>query len=222
MFFIGATHNSVANAALIGSLAPFVIVPAAWQMFGERARPAALSAALIAFGGLCLVLFSAPAIGDASAMGNLFGLIAMLLWTGYVLSTRYFRRAMDVPTFMATITPIAAVAVLPLAIVHGDVFGLSSRGWIYTAILAFLIGVTAHGLNVFAQRTIAVGTIAIAQVVQPPLAVLWSLLLLGERVNGRQVIGILVVVAGLLAFTVANQGRHAAGTVRGGVSSPER
>ena len=59
-FFVGATHNSVANAALIGSLAPFVIVPVAWQLFGERARPAALSAALVAFGGLCLVLFSAP------------------------------------------------------------------------------------------------------------------------------------------------------------------
>ena len=28
VFFAGATHNSVANAALIGSLAPFLIVPA--------------------------------------------------------------------------------------------------------------------------------------------------------------------------------------------------
>ena len=27
VFFAGATHNSVANAALIGSLAPFLIVP---------------------------------------------------------------------------------------------------------------------------------------------------------------------------------------------------
>ena len=26
-FFVGATHNSVANAALIGSLSPFLIVP---------------------------------------------------------------------------------------------------------------------------------------------------------------------------------------------------
>ena len=46
-------------------------------------------------------------------------------WSAYVASTRYFRREMDVATFMATICPIAAVAVLPLAIAHGDVFGLS-------------------------------------------------------------------------------------------------
>ena len=40
MFFVGATHNSVANAALIGSMAPFLIVPIAPGQFGERIHPA--------------------------------------------------------------------------------------------------------------------------------------------------------------------------------------
>ena len=107
-------------------------------------------------------------------------MVAMLLWVGYVTSTRYFRQDMDVATFMATVTPIATLAVLPLAIAHGNVFGLSRRGWIYTLILTLLIGVAAHGLMVFAQRTIQIGTIGIAQVIQPALAVIWSFLLLGE------------------------------------------
>ena len=33
VFFAGATHNSVANAALIGSLAPFLIVPVGAWLF---------------------------------------------------------------------------------------------------------------------------------------------------------------------------------------------
>jgi len=32
-FFAGATHNSVANAALIGSLSPFLIVPIGGKLF---------------------------------------------------------------------------------------------------------------------------------------------------------------------------------------------
>ena len=87
---------------------------------------------------------------------------------------------MDVATFMATICPIAAVAVLPLAIANGDVFGMSGTGWTYMLILTFLTGVAAHGLMVFAQKTIPIGTIGIAQVAQPALAVVWSFLLLGE------------------------------------------
>ena len=205
VFFAGATHNSVANAALIGSLAPFLIVPAGAWLFKEYIDPRALVFALVAFGGVALVLFSAPPNGDASLEGNVFGFIAMLLLVAYVVSTKHFRQEMDVTTFMATICPIAAVAVLPLAIAHGDVFGMSGTGWTYMLILTFTSGVAAQGLMVFAQKTIQIGTIGIAQVAQPALAVVWSFLLLGEVVNHRQIAGIAIVVGGLLAFVVLNQ-----------------
>ena len=205
IFFAGATHNSVANAALIGSLAPFLIVPIGARLFREFNDPRALVFALLAFGGVGIVLFSAPPRGDASLEGNVFGFLAMLLLVAYVVATRHFRREMDVAVFMATICPIAALAVLPLAIANGDVLGMSARGWTYMLILTFLSGVAANGLMVFAQKTIAIGTIAIAQVVQPALAVLWSFLLLGEVVRGWQYVGIGVAIAGLAAFIVINQ-----------------
>jgi drug/metabolite transporter (DMT)-like permease len=204
-FFSGATHNSVANAALIGSLAPFLIVPLGAILFKEYINPRALVFALVAFGGAVIVLFSAPPNGDASLRGNVFGVLAMLLWTGYVVSTRHYRRDMDVATFMATVSPIAAVSVLPLALVNGDIFGMSATGWIFTLLLTFLTGVAAHGLLVFAQKTIQIGTIGIAQVVQPAMAVVWSFLLLGETLRGRQALGIAISISGLLAFLVVHE-----------------
>ncbi|HEX5860035.1 MAG TPA: hypothetical protein VFY91_18145, partial [Microbacterium sp.] len=42
VFFAGATHNSVANAALIGSLATFLIVPTGAWLFAESINPRAL------------------------------------------------------------------------------------------------------------------------------------------------------------------------------------
>jgi drug/metabolite transporter (DMT)-like permease len=205
VFFAGATHNSVANAALIGSLAPFLIVPVGAWLFSEYIDPRALVFALVAFGGVGLVLFSAPANGDASLEGNVFGVIAMLLLVAYVASTKHFRQDMDVTTFMATICPIAAVAVLPLAIAHGGVFGMSGTGWTFMLILTFTSGVAAQGLLVYAQKTIQIGTIGIAQVAQPALAVVCSFLLLGEVVNHRQMAGIAIVVSGLLAFVLLHQ-----------------
>lgn len=112
---------------------------------------------------------------------------------------------MDVATFMATVSPIAAVAVLPLALANGGVLEMSRTGWTYMLILALLIGVAGHGLLVFAQRTIPIGTIGIVQVVQPALAVVWSFLLLGEHVNGWQALGITIVMCGLSAFLLLNQ-----------------
>ena len=183
VFFAGATHNSVANTALIGSLAPFLIVPVGAWLFSEYIDPRALVFALLAFGGVTLVLLSAPPGGDASLEGNVFGVLAMLLLVAYVASTKHFRRDMDVTTFMATICPIAAVAVLPLAVIHGDVFGMSGTGWKYMLILTLTSGVAAQGLMVYAQKTIQIGTIGISQVAQPALAVVWSFLLLGEAAD---------------------------------------
>jgi drug/metabolite transporter (DMT)-like permease len=205
VFFAGATHNSVANAALIGSLAPFLIVPIGAMVFSEYNSRRALSFALIAFGGVGIVLFSAPSKGDASLEGNVFGFLAMVLLVAYVAATRRFRQDMDVATFMATICPIAALAVLPLAVANGDVFGMSGTGWTYMLILTFLSGVAANGLMVYAQKTIPIGTISIAQVVQPALAVVWSFLLLGETLQGWQFVGIAFALGGLLAFIVMNQ-----------------
>lgn len=195
----------MANAALIGSLSPFLIVPIGAKLFGEWHNPRALVFALVAFGGVGIVLFSAPPNGDASLRGNVFGLLAMLLWTGYVVSTRHFRRDMDVATFMSTVSPIGALAVLPLAIANGHVFGMSGTGWTYMLVLTFVTGVAAHGLMVFAQKSIQIGTIGISQVVQPALAVVWSFLLLGETLRDWQIIGIAIVMGGLLAFLLLNQ-----------------
>src|SRR3954469_24734390 len=96
IFFAGATHNSVANAALIGSLSPFFIVPIGAWLFTEFNDRRALVFALVAFVGVGIVLFSAPPRGDASFKGNAFGLLAMLLLVGFVVSTRHYRQDMDV------------------------------------------------------------------------------------------------------------------------------
>jgi len=204
VFFTGVTHNSVANAALIGSLAPFFIVPLGAWLFAEYINPRALVFALIAFGGVALVLLNAPPAGDASLEGNVLGFIAMLLLVAYVTSTRGLRGEMDVTTFMATICPIATVAVLPIALAHGSL-GLSATGWLFTAILTLTSGIVAQGLLVYAQKTIQIGTIGIAQQAQPALAVMWSFLILGEAINGWQAAGIATVIAGLVAFVVAHQ-----------------
>ena len=207
-FFVGATHNSVANAALIGSLSPLLIVPLGAWIFAERHHSGALLFALVALGGVGLVLTSAPASGDASMRGNVLGGTATLLWAGYVVSTRWFRREMAVPTFMAAVCPIAALAVLPLALASEDSLALSRTGWTWTVIMTVLTGVTAHGLLVYAQRTIQIGSIGISQVVQPALAVVWSFLLLGEVLRPGQALGIAVAIGGLLAFLVLNRPRE--------------
>ena len=115
-FYLGATHNSVANAEMISAMTPFIVVPLGAKFFGERLNSRALFFALFAIGGVGIVLFSAPTSGDASVRGSLFGLVALGCWAGYISGTRRLRGEMDVASYMAAMTPMATVAVLPLAL----------------------------------------------------------------------------------------------------------
>jgi drug/metabolite transporter (DMT)-like permease len=224
-FFVGATHNSVANAALIGSMSPLLIVPLGAVLFAEQHRRAALGFALVALGGVVLVLRGAPAGGDASTLGNVLGGTAMLLWVGYVVSSRAFRGELEVSTFLAAACPIAALAVLPLAVASEGSLAMSRTGWTWTVVMTVLTGVTAHGLLIFAQRTVQVGSIGVSQVVQPALAVVWSSALLHEVLRPQQALGIAVTISGLLAFLLLNRPRKgdpaAAAPVQGPRTVPE-
>ena len=204
-FYLGATHNSVANAEMISAMTPFIVVPIGARFFGERLNSRALLFALFAVGGVAMVLFTAPTSGDASLRGNIFGVIAVLCWAGYVAGTRHLRGQMDVATYMAAMTPVATIAVLPLALLHGDMVSVTAHGWAYVVLLTMMTGVLAHGLMVFAQNTIPIGSIGIAQIAQPALAALWSFLLLNETLHGWQLIGMTLVLAGLLGFVLLNQ-----------------
>ena len=64
-----------------------------------------------------------------------------------------------------------------------------------------ITGTVAHGLMVYAQRSVPVGVISMVQVSQPALAVTWSVLFLGSSVAGIQVAGMALVIAGLVAVT---------------------
>ena len=206
-FYLGATHNSVANAEMISAMTPFIVVPLGAKLFGERLNSRALFFALFAIGGVAMVLFGAPADGDASLRGSVFGVLALGCWAGYISGTRRVRGEMNVAAYMAAMTPVATVAVLPLALAHGHMTSITAHGWAYTVLLTMMTGVLAHGLMVFAQSTIPIGSIGIAQVAQPALAALWSFLLLGETLRPWQFVGMAIVLLGLVGFVRLNQRR---------------
>jgi drug/metabolite transporter (DMT)-like permease len=215
-FFTAITHTSVANAEFIGSLTPLLLVPAGAVIFHEHINPGALLFGLVSLAGLGLVLFNAPSNGDASWLGNGFAFTATLLWSVYLITSRAMRSTsagrgglaaggMSVVSIMASVMPVASLTILPIVVLNGQIADVTVHSGLYIVLLTVLTGTLAHGLIVFAQRTVPVGSISIMQVAQPALAVIWSVLLLGRSVRPVQVAGMALVLAGLVLVTVQTQ-----------------
>ncbi len=204
-FFTGVTHTTVANAEFIGALTPLLLVPAGAVMFHEHLNPRALAFGIISLGGLALVLFGGSTSGDASWTGNGIVAVAMLLWATYLLTSRRLRQTMSVEVIMASVMPVATVAVLPIALGSGRIAHVTWRSVAFIALLTLLTGTVAQGLMVFAQHAVAVGTISIMQVGQPAIAVVWSVLFLGAHLEAIQLVGMALVVIGLFMVIFVTQ-----------------
>lgn len=204
-FFTGVTKTTVANAEFVASLTPLLVVPAGAFFFKEHINPKALWFGLLSLAGLMIVLFNAPPRGEASWTGNAIIFCAVFLWATYLLTSRRLRNQMSVQSIMAAIMTTATITILPITLVRGEIDNLTVHSLPYIAILSVLTGTLAHGLIVFSQRSVPLGTISILQVAQPALAVGWAYLLLDQSIRPIQLAGMALVISGLLAVVLVTR-----------------
>ncbi len=209
LFYTAATRTSVANLEFIGALAPLALLPAGAMLFHERVDRRSTILGIMSIAGLALVLFDAPRRGAATWFGNGLAVLSLVSWCSYLLASRQLRRGMSVAALMASALPIATLTTLPITLINHDLGKFDRRSMVYIVILTLLTGVLAHGLIVFAQRKVPIGIMSLMQVGQPALAVVWSAIFLSQTIRALQVLGMVMVVAGLAAVVVQTQRRTA-------------
>lgn len=208
LLFTAVTRTTIAHVEFIATLTPLLVVPAGAFFFGERPNWSALRFAPVSIVGVAMVLFFGPATGTATLAGDLIVVVVVCSWTGYLIFTKRARAAgVDTLSFMACLMPIGMLTTTPLALaLAGDeIFDMTVRGWFAAVVLALLTGIVAHGCVAFAQQHVAIGTITIMQTAQPALAVLFAFFLLSETVRWLQVVGMMLVMIGITAFTITSQ-----------------
>jgi drug/metabolite transporter (DMT)-like permease len=211
VFFSAIPHTSIAHAEFITALSPLVLVPAGALLFGERPDTRALLWGAVTVVGLAIVLFAGGDQGGATVGGDLLILVVVAFWAGYLITARRARATVDLVDFMATVMNLAFLFAAPvtLLLAWNEIGHMTARGWLVAGILSVLTGMVAHGLIAAAQRDVDVGTISILQVSQPAVAVAWAYVILGESVLWVQVPGMILVILGLVAFTIVSQRRGA-------------
>lgn len=203
LFFTAVRLTRVANAEFIGTLAAVFVVPIAALVFHEKLRWSATMFGVTALGGVAIILFSSPShSGGHKILGDVLAFCAMLSWVCYLLVAKRVRATVDTDVFMGTVAAIATVVVAPFAIAGGKIGSLTASGWLLTLALAVITGTIAHGLLAWAQRHVDVSVISILALGQPGLAAFWAFTLLHEAVRGVQIVGMVLVVLSLVAFTL--------------------
>ncbi|MED5611088.1 DMT family transporter [Pseudomonas sp. JH-2] len=193
-------YTSAAQAGMITALLPLLVAVGAFLLLHERvARNTWAGFALAVLGALWLTLAGEP---DQHApqplLGNFFELLAMVCATGYTLLLKHLSARYSPFILTAMQAFIGSVFFLPLAAVgSGLPPAPSGQGLFALVYLGSVVTVGAYGLYNFGVSRLpasqATGFINLI----PVFTLVFAWLLLGERLNGQQLLATALVFAGV-------------------------
>ncbi len=209
LFFVSIRLTTVANATVIGSLQPVLMLLLAGRLFGERPRRADWALAAVAMTGVALVLFGSSGLPAWSLSGDLLSCVTLVAWTLYFIFSKRTRDRIDSSQYTGATALLAALVATPFALVSGQVFDLpSANAWLWLAILSIGPGFTSHMLMNWAFGQIPAWFGSTLTLAIPVTSTLLAWAFLDEPVVGLQFIGMGVVI-GALAWLVTAQTRSA-------------
>lgn len=195
-FFLGLKLTESVNAPVIASSAPIIILVCSAIFLREKIKKAAVIGTLLSFLGILLII-------KGSFAGNFLLILSTL---GYVVSVVIGRKILTEKnslgiTFWSFL--IGTVSFLPLMLVEywqnpGWMANLDFRGWtgiLYGGIFSSLI---AYVLYDWALAKLPAYRTSIFTYLDPVVAILIAIPLLGEKITIPFVIGSILVFLGIL------------------------
>jgi drug/metabolite transporter (DMT)-like permease len=208
-YFSALQYLSVGVALLLEYLAPVALIGWRWA-HGERPTPAIAVGAGLALVGMALVLDVQHGL-TVSAIGVAYGLGAMVCLAGYFLLAETKAGTEAIPPLLLTTagTGVGAVALLvvgatgllPLAASTGPttLAGSSVPWWVPMSLLIGVSAVVAYLTGVVAVRRLGSALASFVALTEVLFAVVFAALLLSQIPSTGQVLGGLLVVAGIVA-----------------------
>lgn len=208
---IGIGDTRLANAVLFGNSGSIILM--LWAFVALRRWPGRREwpAILAALAGSAILLGRSLEISQGNFVGDLFCLLAGLLYAGYLLLAQDARRVLGSWALLVLAGCASAPVLLGTALALGE--PVWPTDWTPVILLAFSSQIVGQGLLVYALRHFPPLIIGIALLTQPAVAALVGWLVFGEMLVPLDFLGIALVCSALV-LAKATTLRAAGSTVR--------
>jgi drug/metabolite transporter (DMT)-like permease len=190
-------------AVVIASLLPLIVAALARLFFGERLSAVAVAGLVAGFGGV-LVIMAARLGEGADPYGLALCFLGVLALAVATLLVRGASGDGGLWTIVGLQMLVGCVALFPPALLFEE----WRVDWTLPLALAFLYTVLVPGLAATMIWFVLVGRIGATRAatfhfLNPFLGVATAALILGERISARDLLGVAIIMAGILAVQLA-------------------
>ena len=217
-----AIHDVGAGlATVLGNLQVVLVAFLAWGLLGERPGPRTAAAVPIVVLGAVLIsgLFETGAFGHDPGRGTLFGIATTFAYAGYLLVLRQINADIRRPAGpLLDATAASAVISTVVGASYGAVDLVPSwpaHGWL--VLLALSSQVVGWLLISTSLPRLPAALTSLLLLIQPVASVALAALILGETPSALQIIGVVVILAGVV---YASRGRQPARRMAAAAPTP--
>jgi drug/metabolite transporter (DMT)-like permease len=200
LFVLGLGRTSVPHAAIIVSLGPLQVLLLAALLGQERITMRKALGMAVAVGGIAVLQFARTGTGEHSPLGDA---ICFFSGTAFACYTVFGKRlsARHGPVTMNTFCYVGgAVAFAPFLFLHSNNFAfanVSAGAWLGAAYMAIFSSLISYLIYYYALQYISASRVSSFSYLQPLLATLFAIPILGEHVTSALVAGGALVLAGV-------------------------
>ncbi len=167
--------------------------PVSVAAYAARTARSWVALVLVA-GGATLM---ANVVWAGGATGVAFALVAALGWAAYIgLGWRIANHESPADALAASFA-VAALIVLPLALIYGGPAGRSARLLGLCVLVGLVSSVIPYRIDQVVLAAMSAGTFALLQALLPVVALIIGVIVLGERPGLAELMGFAAVVAGI-------------------------
>lgn len=221
IFYIGGlAKTSVTHAGLIQAIGPIAVLLLAAALGQERLTARKIIGMAIAFLGVAVLLFEKP--GSASGAhwtGDVIMILACAVFAYYTILTKQVAHQYDPLLLNVYVFALGALFLLPfcaysVATVHWQRIPLTA--WLGLGYMVLFGSFVAYLIYAFALERLSASNVAAFAYLQPVMAALLGLWLLGERLSTPVLVGGALILGGLyLTERARGSGKHIHQLARG-------
>jgi drug/metabolite transporter (DMT)-like permease len=205
LYFFGENHGvallTASESSLIVSFIPVLAVVADRVFLGIRASGKVWLGAVLSTAGVFLI-FARSAGTSASRLGYLYMLAACVAWVVYGIVTRGVAKRYGIWTTSFWQCLFGLAGCVPFALTESAQWRMPGALALWNLLyLGLACSAAAYWLYIASLNLLGVAVASIFINVIPVVSVTASYLFLGERLNGLQLVGGAVVVAGVFLAT---------------------
>jgi drug/metabolite transporter (DMT)-like permease len=197
----GLARTSVTHAGLIQAIGPVVVLALAASLRMERLTFMKAIGMVVCFAGVALLLAGkSPQGSGASWTGDLILIIAGVVFAYYTILMKDFANVFDSLTLNAIVFGIGAILLFPFcarSIAEVQWRDIQLEAWLGLAYMVLFGSLIAYLIYGFALQQLAASTVASFSYLQPLMAGMLGVWLLGERISLTVVLGGIVILAGV-------------------------